>query len=143
MRRIVPVKLRGQCACSMPRASSECEMGNLVKEFAKPGMPQILAGDYNTSLSDKPFYNSMISSLDAEDGPVTGIEGFTDDHLNNDMESWFDPKDRKIIDFMLYRPNGVQPKLITRTIRQYCHQWAKDHCDLSDHYALLMDLIWE
>ena len=90
-------------------------MGALVKEYAKPGIPQILAGDYNTNFFEKPFYNAMIQVLDAEDGPLTGGEGFTDDHLQNDMEPWFSVKDRGIIDFILYRPNGVQPKSINRT----------------------------
>jgi endonuclease/exonuclease/phosphatase family metal-dependent hydrolase len=117
------------------------EMGALVKQYAQPGIPQILAGDYNTNFYEKPFYDAMIQSLDAQDGPLTGAEGFTDDHLQNDMED-YDPKDRKVIDFVLYRPNGVQPKSISRTIRQYCCQWAKNHCDLSDHYAVLMDLKW-
>lgn len=124
------------------KKSQYAEMGALIKEYAKPGEPQILAGDYNTNYFDKPFYNAMIQALDAEDGPLTGGEGFTDDHLQNDMEPWFDPKDRGIIDFILYRPNGVHPQSITRNIRQYCYQWSKEHCDLSDHYAVLMDLKW-
>ena len=118
------------------------EMGALVKQYAKPGIPQFLVGDYNTSNFDKPFYNSMISQLDAEDGPITGLLQCTNDHLNNDMEPYFDVKERDIIDYILYRPNGVRPQAMQRTIHQYCNQWSKQNQDLSDHYALLMELKW-
>jgi exonuclease III len=118
------------------------EMGALVKQYAKPGVPQFLVGDYNTSNFDKPFYNSMITQLDAEDGPITGLLQCTNDHLNNDMEPYFDIKERDIIDYILYRPNGLRPTVMTRTIHSYCNNWGKGHYDLSDHYALLMELKW-
>lgn len=117
------------------------EMGAFVKQFAKTGTPQFLAGDYNTDFADKNFYNAMMENLDAEDGPLTGPTCFTDDHLDNDMED-FNPHDRKILDFILYRANGIKPLSINRSIRQYCQPWGKHHEDLSDHYAVLMDLKW-
>jgi endonuclease/exonuclease/phosphatase family metal-dependent hydrolase len=117
------------------------EMGAVVKEYARPGIPEFLAGDYNTNYFEKPFYNAMIEALDAEDGPLQGTAHFTDDHLNNDMEP-YDPHDQKIIDFILYRPNGVRPQNMQRYIRQYCQRWSKTNEDLSDHYAVLMDVQW-
>jgi endonuclease/exonuclease/phosphatase family metal-dependent hydrolase len=124
------------------KTSQYREMGNLVKEFARPGVPQFCVGDYNTSNLEPQYYNALVANLDAEDGPISGDLNVTNDHLNNDMEEDFNPKDRNIIDYILYRPNGVRPQKITRTIKQYCEQWSKDHCDLSDHYALLMELTW-
>ncbi|MDB5282361.1 MAG: hypothetical protein JWO06_1436 [Bacteroidota bacterium] len=123
------------------KTSQYHEMGQLVKQFAKPGVPQFLVGDYNTSNLDSNYYRSMIGQLDAEDGNISGSLLFTNDHLANDMEE-YDPKERNIIDYILYRPNGVRPQTMQRTIRQYCNQWCKEHQDLSDHYALLMELKW-
>ena len=124
------------------KTSQYREMGNLIKEYAKPGIPQFCVGDYNTSNLEPQYYNVLIKELDAEDGPISGDLQVTNDHLNNDMEEDFNPKDRNIIDYILYRPNGIKPQTITRTIKQYCYPWMKGHCDLSDHYALLMDLTW-
>ncbi len=123
------------------KTSQYREMGQLVKEFAKPGIPQFCVGDYNTSNLDPKYYNALVSNLDAEDGRITGELKVTNDHLNNDME-WFEPGYRDIIDYIFYRPNGVQPQKMERTIKQYCQRWRSDHEDLSDHYALLMELTW-
>lgn len=123
------------------KTSQYSEMGQLVKRYARQGVPQFLVGDYNTSNYDKPYYNAMLQQLDAKDGPVNGPVLFTNDHLDNDMEE-YDPKERNIIDYILYRPNGVEPRVITRSIKQYCNRWCKQHEDLSDHYALLMELTW-
>ena len=124
------------------KTSQYREMGNLVKEFARPGVPQFCVGDYNTSNLEPQYYNALISNMDAEDGPISGDLQVTNDHLNNDMEEDFNPKDRNIIDYILYRPNGIRPQKMTRTIKQYCYPWMKGHDDLSDHYALVMDLTW-
>jgi len=123
------------------KTSQYKEMGQLVKEFAKPGVPQFCVGDYNTSNLDPKYYNVLVSNLDAEDGPITGALKVTNDHLNNDME-WYEPGYRDIIDFIFYRPNGVRPQKMERSIKQYCQRWRPDHEDLSDHYALLMELTW-
>lgn len=124
------------------KTSQYHEMGALVKEHAKQGIPQFLVGDYNTSNFDKPYYNSMIEQLDAEDGPITGLLQCTNDHLNNDMEPYFNTTERDLIDYILYRPNGLRPQAITRYVHSYCSNWMKGHDDLSDHYALLMDVVW-
>ncbi len=127
---------------SLELKTSQCaEMSGLIKQFAKPGIPQFCVGDYNISNFDTAYYQSMVTTLDAEDGPITGELFCTNDHLNNDMER-YDPKEQNIIDYILYRPNGVRPQQIKRIIRSYCQRWSKDHEDLSDHYALLMDLSW-
>jgi endonuclease/exonuclease/phosphatase family metal-dependent hydrolase len=123
------------------KTSQYHEMAELVKEFSKPGIPQFCVGDYNTSNLDPKYYNALIANLDAEDGPISGDLKVTNDHLNNDME-WLEPKYRDIIDYILYRPNGVRPQKMERTIKQYCQRWRPDHEDLSDHYALLMELTW-
>jgi len=123
------------------KTSQYREMGQLVKEFARAGVPQFCVGDYNTSNLEPQYYNALISNLDAEDGPISGSLTCTNDHLNNDME-WYDAKDRNIIDYILYRSNGVHPQKMQRSIKQYCQRWSPTHEDLSDHYALLMELTW-
>jgi len=122
------------------KTSQYKEMGALVKEFARPGVPQFCVGDYNTSNLDSSYYRPLISNLDAEDGPVTGTLTCTNDHVGNDMEE--PDREQDIIDYVLYRPNGVRPQKMTRTIKRYCQRWSPTHQDLSDHYALLMELTW-
>src|ERR1043165_1044424 len=113
------------------KTSQYNEMGALMKQYSRPGVPQFAVGDYNTSNFDTAYYQSMVKCLDAEDGPVTGELFCTNDHLNNDMER-YDPKEQNIIDYILYRPNGIKPQQITRVIRSYCQRWSTEHEDLSD-----------
>jgi hypothetical protein len=115
-------------------------MGELVRQFARPGVPQFCVGDYNTSNLEPQYYNALIANLDAEDGPISGKLTCTNDHLCNDMEE--PDKEQNIIDYILYRPNGVRPANMQRTIKRYTQRWSPAHLDLSDHYALLMDLKW-
>ena len=116
------------------------EMGTLVKQHAREGVPQFCVGDYNIAQAETAYYESMLKQLDAEDGPITGHACCTNDHLNNDMERF--SYERNTIDYILYRANGIPLKETKRYIQQYCYQWCKEHEDLSDHYALVMELKW-
>ena len=126
---------------SMALKTSQCrEMGQLVKGVRTPGVPQFCVGDYNTSNLDSSYYRALISNLDAEDGAISGTLTCTNDHVGNDMEE--PDMEQDIIDYVSVRPNGVRPLKMTRTIKRYCQRWSPTHQDLSDHYALLMELTW-
>lgn len=119
------------------------EIRELIDRHKKEDVPQFLAGDFNTSKSENgALYQSMLEMLNAEDGELESELKFTADELWNDMNpaGKNGPK-RGVIDYILYRGNGFQPKSMTRYVRQYQHRWRVDHSDLSDHNAVLMRLI--
>lgn len=111
------------------------ELAGLVKDHQKPGVPQILCGDFNTRASDNFLYPRMLETLGATDGPLTGELQYTSDHLLNDM-STYRPEDREVIDFILYKGNGLEPRFIQRSVLRYTYRWHKGHQDLSDHFAV-------
>lgn len=113
------------------------ELAGLVRAHQNYGVPQLLCGDFNTAKSNNDLYPKMLNILQAEDGPLSGELQFTSDHLLNDMDS-YDPTDRDVIDYILYKGNGVQPAFIYREVVRPMARWSKKHQDLSDHFGVRM-----
>lgn len=114
------------------------EILGMVRKHTKPGVPQLLCGDFNIRKGSD-IYIAMVATFGMEDGPITGELQYTSDHLLNDM-STYRPDDRKVIDFIFYRANGKKPVFIQREIKRYMQRWSDKHQDLSDHLAVLMTL---
>jgi endonuclease/exonuclease/phosphatase family metal-dependent hydrolase len=114
----------------------------MLEQYAKPGVPQILAGDYNTFRKDTVLYPEMLRTLQAEDGPISGDMQYTSDDLVNDMSDNYGKNrpnpEQDIIDYILYKGNGKPHKMLSRKIVRYVTPWDKAHKDLSDHMALIM-----
>lgn len=123
---------------------------DLLKPYAKAGVPQILCGDFNTlktvptqlpaDISQEfvdrlPRYHYMLHTLEAMDGDLYGAQQFTMDRPYNDM-----CKTRKefrlLLDYVLLRPNGMSDLFIRRKVEIMRHQWDPQHRDLSDHFGV-------
>ena len=117
------------------------EIKGLTDLHQKSGIPQLLCGDFNTHVSDKELYQTMLSTLDASDGPISGEIKYTAGKYQNDL---FPVEKRKeigeVIDFILYRGQGIQPSSMERFVRIYKIQWHPQHENLSDHHAVLMKI---
>lgn len=111
------------------------EFGAALKRHEKANVPQISLGDFNTLNTDTALYNNMIQSLQSEDGPISGELKNTFDHSKNDMNKYDD--EMGVLDYILYKGNGIEPKSVTRRVIPYQKRWSKRNKDLSDHYALL------
>ena len=107
----------------------------------KPGVPQILCGDYNTRKREKQYYDIMLSKLDAKDGPYKGDVQLTYDGHNNDLIA--DGRWTEILDYVLVRENNVPFKEIVREVKVNQADWHKKgkKKDLSDHYAIEISLV--
>lgn len=114
------------------------EINELVRKHERPGVPQLLCGDFNIRRGSD-LYHNMLAVTGMEDGPISGELQYTADHLLNDMCS-YDPQNRKVIDFIFWRGNGLSPLFTRREIKRYRQRWNKKHEDLSDHMALLLYL---
>ena len=123
---------------TMLKTGQYLEILGMVRKHTRTGVPQLLCGDFNIRKGSD-IYTAMVATFEMQDGDITGEQQFTSDHLINDM-STYRPDDRKIIDFIFYRPNGVEPTFIQREIRRYRTRWSKKHEDLSDHMSILMTL---
>jgi endonuclease/exonuclease/phosphatase family metal-dependent hydrolase len=111
----------------------------LVFPNQKKGVPQLLCGDFNLTNLDTIATKRMLENCRAEDCCLIGDINYTKDiGGNNDMEP--KNKTRKILDYILLRPNGKEIENIYRKIRIFEASWNKKHRDLSDHYAVEVSL---
>jgi endonuclease/exonuclease/phosphatase family metal-dependent hydrolase len=118
------------------RHSQYKQLKNFIDKHRKENVPQLICGDFNTKKHDHINYKTMVSIIDAEDGEISGELCCTSDGYLNDMKD-YNPDDRKVIDYIFYRANGVNPQPLKREVRQYTHRWSEKHKDLSDHNAVL------
>ncbi len=121
------------------KLSQYLDMASIVLPNAETGVPQFLAGDFNTYQSDTLKYPMMLKVLDAVDDTIHSQEKFSADGNVNDMTN--NAKNGRLIDFILYRPNGVQPIMMKRYVRLYQERWCAEFCSLSDHNAILMRVV--
>lgn len=118
------------------RHSQYRQLRSFIDAHRKDNVPQLICGDFNTKKHDEINYNTMLTIIDAADGDILGELCCTADALLNDMRK-YNPTDRKIIDYIFYRGNGLEPEYIIRQVRQYEQPWNSKHKDLSDHNAVL------
>jgi endonuclease/exonuclease/phosphatase family metal-dependent hydrolase len=118
------------------RHSQYKQLRSFIDQHRKENVPQIICGDFNTRQNDEINYKTMLATIDADDGEIMGDLCYTSDGLLNDMKSP-DSNDRKVIDYIFYRGNGIEPQYLKREVRQYEQRWSHKHKDLSDHNAVL------
>lgn len=123
------------------RHSQYAQLKKFIDKHRKDNVPQFICGDFNTKQSDTENYNVMMQTIQAQDAMVSGELCCTSDGLLNDMKT-YDPNDRKVIDYIFYRGNGIEPISIKREVKQYQHRWHKKYKDLSDHNAVLGTVIF-
>ncbi len=110
------------------------EIAGLLKEFYTPDIPQILCGDFNTEMSNKSHYETMLKSLDADNGSLSGNIQTTYDELNNTLAKQKNGKG-EIIDYILTRNTSCIAS-IQRQVLEFYHSETTYQSNLSDHYAL-------
>ncbi len=122
----------------------------LLDPHKRPGVPQLICGDFNTlkrppdvlpsgitaeQISRLPRFDRMLMTLDAEDGMLSGEQQFTMDRPYNDLcekRKEF----RLLLDYVLLRPNGISGYSMNRKVKIFRKQWHPEHKDLSDHFGV-------
>lgn len=115
------------------------QMQELLEEHEKPGVPQFLCGDYNTHHDDETLFTELMACFKCENGEYVGDQKFTSDGPTCDMKN---NQRQGIIDFIFYKGHGFKPHFMERSIRTYRQRWDEKHRDLSDHYAILMRVVF-
>ncbi|MES2397275.1 MAG: sphingomyelin phosphodiesterase [Bacteroidota bacterium] len=110
----------------------------LMIPHAEAGVPQFFVGDLNTSKADEIVYQQLLSTMDVEDGEITGENQFSSGGGKNDLR---DASDKPhLIDYILCRNNGCKVNFTQRCVKIFQQYWSKDNKDLSDHYAVLAEI---
>ena len=121
----------------------------LINPLSEKNVPLFVIGDMNTAKKDTSSYNDMLKILNIEDGVLNGGDEGSYNVNENDLKEKKSKnrQDRetqsiKIIDYILFQPNGIQPKSFTREVKIFQHAWDEKHKDLSDHYAVYAKVIF-
>ena len=112
-------------------------------------VPLFVAGDMNTSNRDTSGYNDMLNIMNVEDGILEGGVSGSYNIIKNDLKEKkssamqdSEVQSVKIIDYILFQPNGIQPKSFIREVKIFQYPWDEKHKDLSDHYAVYAKIVF-
>ncbi len=117
------------------------QIRSLIEKHSKSGIPQFICGDFNIKKTNKRLYQLMLDFFKASDGPISGELQNTFDPTNNDMCEK-EKEEAQLIDFIFFRANEYkESRASIRKIIRYRKSWGKKNQDLSDHFALLMEVV--
>ena len=127
------------------RRQSQCAeiYQRLLKQYQRPGVPQILCGDFNINrYGSEDDYQSMLQTLDANDEELRNEKRYSYDRTTNDLQ--VEPgKQRDLIDYILIRANEAWVQSGERNVRVLQKRWHSVHQDLSDHYSLETEISFQ
>lgn len=116
------------------------QLREMMDKHYHADIPQIACGDFNAAKSNEVLYDTLLKILAVQDGPISGDQQYSSDHLLNDMDT-YNPNKRNLIDHFFYRAKNKQPVHQERRVVRYQHPYTKKHSDLSDHFAVKLKLI--
>ncbi|CAN5289949.1 sphingomyelinase C [soil metagenome] len=126
------------------RRQSQCAEINerLLNKYQRPGIPQIVCGDFNIERHERhENYQSMLETLNADDGELSSERKYSYDGVSNDMQSGTGGE-QDLIDYILIRNNQAFVKSAARKITVYRQRWHENHQDLSDHYSIETEIYY-
>ena len=111
----------------------------LMDPYKEPGIPQFFVGDMNTKQDNKEAYEHLLSTMEVEDGALSGENQYSSGGNINDFKD-HDAKPH-LIDYILCKKNGAKVHFAQRCVKIFKCDWSKEHKDLSDHYAVQANII--
>lgn len=114
---------------------SICE--KLLLPNRRPGVPQFLAGDFNTRRGS-PEYDVLLRSAGMTDAPVDDPRPFSSDSQN----SWKKGKSKgALIDYVLINAGGTTSAITRLTIQRPTREFEGETVDLADHYGVIAHIV--
>jgi len=107
---------------------------HLLNKYYNPQIPQFICGDFNIDMDDRPNYQQMLQTLDAQNGELSGTVKVTYDELNNNLAKTPNGK-KRVIDYVLVR-NGNLIHNVERKVQTFFSRIGGRTSNLSDHYAM-------
>lgn len=107
---------------------------HLLNKHYKHDVPQFLCGDFNIEMDDRPNYEQMLKTLDAENGELSGNVKVTYDEVNNNLAKIPHGKSM-VIDYVLVR-NAALVHNVERKVQTFLAKVGGRSTHLSDHYAM-------
>ncbi|MCZ2393180.1 MAG: sphingomyelin phosphodiesterase [Chitinophagales bacterium] len=112
----------------------------LVKAHHTPGVPLVIAGDFNILKSNPNGLDSMLCILDMDDYILDGANQYTYDYQINDLALG---KHRETIDYIYFKPEKLKVKRTFRLIPIIEKLWSKKRKSLADHNPIELLLYYQ
>lgn len=121
------------------------QFAQLVKEsaYVPEDVPFFIIGDLNTDLNLADEYQAMLKTLQATDGIAEGEKySYSGD---NDLAKRFFGEESSFLDYMLLRDKTQKISSVKRTVHKFTSVSFGTYKfnDLSDHYALLGEVVFK
>ncbi len=115
----------------------------LLKGFERAGVPQIVCGDFNISRHENnEDYRLMLQTLDATDAVPDLKKRYSYDLTSNDLPIKHGVQ-QGLIDYILIRNNEALVQCGERKIKVLQKRWHAEHKDLSDHYSVETEVLFQ
>lgn len=130
------------------RQEQYVEILDLLEANAKPGVPQVVAGDLNTDQQDLEDYETMLATLNAKNGALKRSPRA--EKVELPISTWGGPLntlikkrsrgDKKLLDYTLVResdgPDFFENITVQRVLHFFTSPWSRKHDHLSDHHPI-------
>ena len=107
---------------------------SIISPYSRPGIPQIICGDFNTDRELSGQYLNMLKILKCDDGDLSGDERITFGFPVNKEVQESNEKPRQL-DY-IFTKNSEVLELIERKVIAIKELWANVKYNLSDHYGI-------
>lgn len=107
---------------------------HLLNKYYRVDTPQFICGDFNIEMDDSPNYERMLTTLDAQNGELSGNVKVTYDEVNNNLAKIPHGKSM-VIDYVLVR-NAALIHNVERKVQTFLGHIGGRTTNLSDHYAM-------
>ncbi|MCO5230601.1 MAG: sphingomyelin phosphodiesterase [Chitinophagales bacterium] len=112
----------------------------LVNKHHTPGVPLVVAGDFNIVKANPDGLDSMLCILNMDDYMLDGENQYTYDHKINDLALG---KHRETIDYIYFKPEKLKVKRTFRFIPIIEKLWSKKRKSLADHNPVELLLYYQ
>ncbi|ADQ79481.1 Endonuclease/exonuclease/phosphatase [Paludibacter propionicigenes WB4] len=113
---------------------------HLLNEFYNPNIPQLICGDFNIEMDDRVNYQRMLSTLEANNGLISGEVKCTYDEIDNNLARNAQGE-KKVIDYILVRNEQLIHR-IERKVHTFYARIGEKSSNLSDHYAMEANIVF-
>ena len=113
---------------------------HLLNEFYHPNIPQLICGDFNIEMDDRVNYQRMLSTLEANNGLISGEVKCTYDEIDNNLARNAQGE-KKVIDYILVRNEQLIHR-IERKVHTFYARIGQKSSNLSDHYAMEANIVF-
>ena len=112
------------------------EVNDLLKTYARTGVPQIFAGDFNIDGKLDVEYPDALKTLGMTSSPLLGTLDYTNSFPVECYKIPGDQKQTEWLDHVWMKENETEAQVLKKSVRPFMATMGNRECSLSDHYSV-------